>query len=102
MALFIAVASRVPRARDYTGHVPDDDPLRLMHNLSAVALALESQEDLHGALAAYDDIMEIAATTGPEITHNAMVDAVEFGLRHPTMATHVLRFNESVMASDGI
>lgn len=99
---FLLPSHRGYLAADYTGHLPDDDPLRLMHNLSAVALALESQDDLHGALATYDDIAEIAATTSPEFTQNAMADAVEFGLRHPTVATHVLRHSEVLMASDGI
>lgn len=88
---------------DYADHVADDDPVRLMHNLSAVALTLELAGDLDGVLATYEEIVAIAKTTERAgFLQDAMGDAVQFGLRHPTMAAYMLTYSESLIESDNI
>ncbi len=83
---------------EFAKTAPDDQPARLLNNLSAVANALAAAGDFEGVFATYRSMEEIAKTQEFEgLWYNVLQDAVFFGLNHPEFAARVLEFSQTLL-----
>lgn len=86
-----------PYMLDSGQEAPDDEPARILQNLSAVANALERAGDFEGVLATYARMTDVATETGIQPWVDAVAqDAITFGLNHPSLAPQLLRYSQSL------
>lgn len=83
---------------DYAAYASDDDPVVLLQNMSAVALALDERlGDPEGALLCYQEMLDIAEQRSHNMIRNVLDDIVIFCLNHNEFARQGLAAVERLL-----